>query len=138
MKIEYDPAADALYLTLRVHARVAETLEPTPGINVDVDAKGHPVGVEILYAVRRLGRDALTNIGLDLSGLEWSPVQNRFLSTNEAATRLGVSRQYIGRLARAGRLSARRAGRDWLIPESGLANFGRNARRKRGRRPTIA
>jgi hypothetical protein len=41
---------------------------PTGRLNVDVDAKGNPVGVEVLYAVRRLGHDALTNIGVDLSG----------------------------------------------------------------------
>ena len=133
MKIEYDPVADALYLTLKPRATVAETLEPAPGINIDVDTKGHPVGVEVLHAVRRLGRDALTNIGVDLSGLEWSPVQNRFFSTSEAAGKLGVSRQYIGRLARSGRLSATRSGRDWLIPESGVADFSRSRRAAKSR-----
>ena len=128
MRIQYDPAADALYVALKPRAKVDDTLDAGPGVNIDVDAKGNPVGIEVLYAVRRLGRDALLTLGVDLSGLQWSPVEDRLLSTEEAAETLGVSRQYITRLAREGKLTATRAGRDWLIHESGLARLKRKER----------
>ncbi|MGH2397825.1 MAG: DUF2283 domain-containing protein [bacterium] len=120
MKIEYDAAADALYVTLKSSAKVSNTLASGPGVNVDVDARGNPVGIEVLYAVRRLGRSALTTLGVDLSGLDWSPIQDRLLSTAEAAKMLGVSRQYVAQLARRRKIAASRAGRGWLIHQSGL------------------
>lgn len=125
MKIEYDAAADALYMTLKPGAKVSDTLESGPGVNVDVDAKGNPVGIEVLYAIRRLGRGALTTLGVDFSGLEWSPIQDTLLSTEEAAKMLGVSRQYVARLARTRKIAAARAGRNWLIHRSGLARRNR-------------
>lgn len=42
----------------------------------------------------------------------------------EAAKRLGVSRQWIHKLLKAGRLpGARKVGRAWLIPEEALDNI---------------
>lgn len=125
MKIEYDPSADALYVALKPRAKIAKTIESAPGVNVDVDPKGDPVGIEVLYVVRRFGRNVLTTLAIDLSGLAWSPVQDRLVATQEASKLLGVSRQYVARLARQGRLPATRAGRGWLIHESGLERIRR-------------
>jgi excisionase family DNA binding protein len=125
MRIEYDAAADALYLALKPRKRIARTIESAPGVHVDIDSKGDPVGVEVLYVVRRFGREVLTTLGIDLSGLRWSPVQDRLLATVEASRLLGVSRQYVARLARQGRLPATRAGRGWLIHQSGLERLRR-------------
>lgn len=131
MKIHYDPSADALYITLKP-ARVSDTLEGGSGINIDVDAKGNPIGIEILYAVRRLGRQALTTLGIDLSGLEWFSREDRLMSTQEAAKTLGVSRQYVTKLVREGKVKASRAGRDWLVLRSSLEKLkGKDRSRKR-------
>ena len=120
MRIEYDPASDALYLRLRPRTRVVETVSSAAGVNIDVDEKGNPIGIEILYAVRRLCRSFLTTLDIDLSNLDWSPTRDRLLATEEVSRLLGVSRQYVARLARAKRLPATRAGRAWLIHESGV------------------
>ncbi len=135
MRIEYDAAADALYMTLKSGAKVSDTLEAGQGVNIDVDSKGNPVGIEVLYAVRRLGRGSLTTLGVDLSGLEWSPIQEKLLSTAEAAEALGVSRQYVARLARRRKIAATRTGRSWLIHQSGLERIRRDGRKTAMARP---
>ena len=52
------------------------------------------------------------------------------IGTTEAARRLGVTQARVRQLIRAGRLTARRVGRDWLIDERALS---RVAVRKPGR-----
>jgi excisionase family DNA binding protein len=46
------------------------------------------------------------------------------ITTIEAANRLGVSRQYINKLLKQGRLpGAYQVGRAWIIPEEALDNI---------------
>ena len=52
MKIEFDPIADALYLELS-NSAVEKTEEIKPGVNMDYDADGSVVGVEVLYISKR-------------------------------------------------------------------------------------
>jgi excisionase family DNA binding protein len=132
MRIEYDPAADALYIAMKPGAKIADTVTTAPGVNVDVDGKRRLVGIEILYVVHRFGRSAMTTLGVDLSGLGWSPIQDRLIATAEASRLLGVSRQYVTKLAREGKLPATRAGRDWLIHKSGLDRVRRRDRSEGG------
>ena len=47
------------------------------------------------------------------------------ITTPEAAAVLGVSVERVSQLVRAGRLSARRAGRVWLIDRASLRAFRR-------------
>lgn len=47
MKIEYDPAADALYVRLG-EAKIIESEQVQPGVILDFDESGKVVGVEIL------------------------------------------------------------------------------------------
>ncbi|MDP3956417.1 MAG: DUF2283 domain-containing protein [bacterium] len=47
MKIKYDKNVDALYILLS-KAKVHKTLEKDGGFLVDVDKKGHAIGIEIL------------------------------------------------------------------------------------------
>lgn len=42
------------------------------------------------------------------------------ITTNEAATRLGVSARRVQAMIKAGRLPAQKVGRDWLIKEKDL------------------
>jgi uncharacterized protein YuzE len=53
--VNYDPAADVLYLVTREGVE-AEFREVIPGVNVELDEEGQVIGVEILRASRVLER----------------------------------------------------------------------------------
>ena len=48
---------------------------------------------------------------------------NEWLNTSEGAELTGFSVDYVRRLARAGRIEARKVGRDWLIERASLLAF---------------
>lgn len=52
MKIEYDPAVDALYVRLGEQT-IVESEQVQPGVILDFDESGKVVGVEILSASKR-------------------------------------------------------------------------------------
>lgn len=52
MKIEFDQAADALYIQLTEGA-IDKTEEIKPGMILDYDANGNVLGVELLYVNKR-------------------------------------------------------------------------------------
>jgi uncharacterized protein YuzE len=52
MNVEYDPAADAMYIRL-LSGDVVESDEVKEGVILDYDADGRVVGIEILDASRR-------------------------------------------------------------------------------------
>ncbi len=54
MHVTFDPAADALYVRLTQEA-AAGTEEVAPNVNLDLDATGNPVGVEVLGVSHRKG-----------------------------------------------------------------------------------
>ena len=122
MRITYDPRADALAIELR-DVPVVRTREVTDTINVDLGKDGRPVVVEILNVRKGLGDEVLRRIGLDLGGLQWQPESDTVHATDEAARLVGVSRQYLSKMAREGKIPARRSGRDWLFYRSGLIEF---------------
>ena len=64
MKIEYDREADALYIYLR-EVNVADNIDIEDGVTVDLDSKGHIVGIEILDASTRLGSEELSRIAIE-------------------------------------------------------------------------
>lgn len=55
----------------------------------------------------------------------------------EAAARLGVNRQWVWRLVKAGRLAGEKRGRDWLIDPESVEKY-KNSERKAGRRSKSA
>ena len=60
MKIEYDKEVDALYIRIE-EVGIERTKELEEGINLDFDAKGKLVGIEILNALDRYNsRDLFT------------------------------------------------------------------------------
>jgi uncharacterized protein YuzE len=67
MKIEYDPQADALYIQLR-KGKIAQTVETSHYIYADVDEKGQPLGLEILFVRRHLKPEDLTSITFNILG----------------------------------------------------------------------
>jgi uncharacterized protein YuzE len=54
MKIEYDAEVDIMYIELR-GTPIEESDEVSPGVIVDYDENGVPVGIEILDASDLLG-----------------------------------------------------------------------------------
>lgn len=61
MEIKLDPEADALYLTLK-RGRVAKSREVEPGVILDLDRKGHVLGVEMLDATKRYAAETLRRL----------------------------------------------------------------------------
>ncbi len=64
MRITYDPEADALYIEL-TDTRPVDSVDLAEGVTVDLDERGNPVGLEVLDAAIRLGREALERIALE-------------------------------------------------------------------------
>ena len=69
MEIEYDPEADALYIQIR-EAHPSDNIDIEEGVTVDVDERGHIVGVEILDASKRLSPSDLASITIEKLPLE--------------------------------------------------------------------
>jgi uncharacterized protein YuzE len=64
MKITYDPEADALYIALR-DVPAADGIDIEEGVSVDLDDKGHIIGIEILDASKRLTPEDLTSVSYE-------------------------------------------------------------------------
>jgi uncharacterized protein YuzE len=69
MKIEYSKNIDALYIKLR-DARILDSMDIEEGVTVDLDEKGHIVGIEILDASEKLQLSELVNISIENLPLE--------------------------------------------------------------------
>lgn len=65
MKIDYDPQADAMYIQLK-EGEVSDTLEVGKYIFVDVDERGIPLGIEILFVSRHFATEDLTTVTLNI------------------------------------------------------------------------
>lgn len=64
MKIEYSKDTDALYVYFR-EMNVSKTKEIEEGVLVDLDDKGHLIGIEILDASKRLTPQELSNVNIE-------------------------------------------------------------------------
>lgn len=69
MKIEYSKSIDALYIRLR-EAEIGDSIDIEEGVTVDLDEKGHIVGVEILDASEKMNMSDLVNINIENLPLE--------------------------------------------------------------------
>ena len=69
MKIEYSKGIDALYIKLR-EAKISDSMDIEEGVTVDLDEKGHIVGIEILDASEKLELSELVNISIENLPLE--------------------------------------------------------------------
>lgn len=63
MRLSYDPETDSLYIRLSERPG-ADAGEATPGVVIDFDAEGRPVGIDIEHA-----RDVVDLSELDLRAL---------------------------------------------------------------------
>ncbi|HPG03672.1 MAG: DUF2283 domain-containing protein [Hyphomicrobiales bacterium] len=66
MKLHYYPETDSLYIELKTQPG-AETREIAAGLNVDFDAKGDVVGIDIDHASRKLDLTSLETIALPVA-----------------------------------------------------------------------
>ena len=65
MRIEYDPVRDLLYIWLgQVGRKAVNTATVVPGIHLDLDASGKPIGLEILDAAEVLGGEVHFEVAL--------------------------------------------------------------------------
>lgn len=64
MKIEYDREVDALYIRIQ-DKKVSRTKEIEEGINLDIDADGKIIGLEIIGAVERYNQKDIFNIATE-------------------------------------------------------------------------
>lgn len=71
MLLEHDSQADVLYLRLK-KGRAHDTLEIGDGLLVDVDKKGNPLGIEILFVSRCYGVKDLTSITIQIPAMKRS------------------------------------------------------------------
>ena len=69
MKIEYSKEVDALYVYFR-EVNVDKRKEVEEGVVVDLDEKGHIVGIEVLDASKRLTARELVNVNIENLPLE--------------------------------------------------------------------
>ena len=65
MKIEFDPAADAVYIRLK-DADVFDTKEASHGVFIDVDEDDEPIGIEIINASKRFALQDMTRFTFDI------------------------------------------------------------------------
>jgi uncharacterized protein YuzE len=72
MRISYDKEVDALYVHLR-KVRPSHGVDIEDGVTVDMDAEGHIVGIEVLDASKRLGREQLHSVTLENLAWESTP-----------------------------------------------------------------
>jgi len=64
MKIEYSKNVDALYIRLR-EAQIEDSIDIEEGVTVDLDEKGHIVGIEILDASEKMNLADLVNVSIE-------------------------------------------------------------------------
>ena len=64
MKIEYDSDVDALYIIIQ-EKEVAHTKELDEGINIDLDADGKVIGLEIIGATERYSQKDIFNVSME-------------------------------------------------------------------------
>jgi len=73
MKYTYDPLVDALLITFK-KGKYKETKEVTSYMNVDIDAKGDVLSVEVLDAKKHVGAISRGN---DTAKFELAPYSKR-------------------------------------------------------------
>lgn len=62
MKIDYDTVADAIYFTVKSDEKVAKSVKVDDLLVVDLSSKGDIVGIELLEASSKQGKDLQENI----------------------------------------------------------------------------
>lgn len=109
----YSIGADALAIEFDPDGEGARSQEVAPGLVLDFTAEGKLLALELLNASRHVPRATLERL----------PTPARYLTLVEAAEESGLSPVTLRRQIAAGRLSAVKRGRDWLVDETALVNY---------------
>jgi uncharacterized protein YuzE len=109
----YDPSGDLVYVQVREPepGERYTTRQIAPGVAMDLDPAGNPIGFEILDASKRYTPMAIA---------AFSTLDGPLLPLNEAAALAGLSPQTLKIQAGAGRLRAEKVGRDWMTTRAWL------------------
>jgi excisionase family DNA binding protein len=110
MKISYDRGADAAYLKLS-NRKVAKTTSVSDSCNVDLDAEGHVVGIELL------------------SVKGYAPDFRAWLGIESAAEYLNKSPLTLRRWIKKGEFPFYKIGKEYLFVKEELDEFIRSNRR---------
>ena len=64
MNINYDPEADAMYITFQKD-KVENTLKIQDGVIIDLNKAGNLLGIELLDVSKRMPLESIEHIGVD-------------------------------------------------------------------------
>ncbi len=123
IRMRYDVTVDALAIEFQPGSRVSRTITSEPGIQIDLDADGKIVTMELLDASTRVSRQQLETL----------PGMSEYLTLTEAAEESGLAPATLRVQINRGRLAAVKRGRDWLVDATALFNY-LESRDSRGRR----
>lgn len=104
MKIEYDKEVDACYIEIN-DQKIRKTVEVSEYCNIDLDGKGHPVGIEILFASKNLQ-----------DFFQW-------IDITSAASYLNITQSTIRRWTKEHKIPFYQIGRQCLFNKFELDNF---------------
>lgn len=113
MKIEYDDSVDALAISFVDNPRSARTKEVAEGINLDFNAKGKLVMIEVLDASRFAAPEKLCKF----------PSPRKDLTLAQASVESELSADTLRSLIHKKRLPATKIGRDWSVTLADLYNY---------------
>jgi excisionase family DNA binding protein len=113
MRITYDQDVDALSIDFVDQPRSARTEEVFEGVNLDFNAKGKLVAIEVLDASRFASKE----------GLKRLPATSNEVSLAEAAKESGLESDTLRSLIHKKRLKARKDGRDWKVELADLYTY---------------
>lgn len=126
-RILYAPDVDVMSVEMNESATSARTVEVAPGLNVDYDAQGRIIAIELLDA----------SFHVDRAELERAATPSTKLSLAEAEAESGIRATTLRVQLNAGRLKGEKRGRDWVIELHDLYNY-MESRSPRGRKPVSA
>jgi excisionase family DNA binding protein len=127
MEWTYSPDIDALYFGFGATRDSFGSVEHFPGVIVDYDKAGRPIGVEVLGARKHLPKAALENL---------SPPEMTY-TLEEAAKLVGLDAATLRQQILRKRIRAAKSHGKWFVDQSALDEYlasrapqGRRSRKK--------
>lgn len=125
--IRYEKSVDALAIEFHPAAKSVRMVKVAKGINVDFDADGRLMTIEILDATYHVGKAALEQLAVKATSMTLA----------EAETRTGLAAQTIKVQIHNGRIKGTKRGRAWFVDAASLEAY-LNSRGAGGRPPENA
>jgi uncharacterized protein YuzE len=124
MKVVYDRGNDALAIQFRLGAKATRRIQIDERVNLDVDAAGRLIALEVRGAGDHVPESAL-------DGLE---IVDHEMTLIEAAETSGLAANTLRVLLHRRRLEGQKRGRDWFVAAASLIRY-LASRDARGRQP---